>query len=773
MCSGSISLILSPRPRRLHVVTTARFRDFRDLDTLATHRFVTPADQIGPAHLARLQQATPNTNDRTQIRDEPPHMQATTNIPASFTGESKSKAADFLRDFKKYTALTAAPLTRAQRKKMLANAFAPFVQEDTPAWTWWQALTPEQREDWEQIEALFNVEWTRPRAAQLELSERMALFRAKILTRDELETRIPVSGTRDTRWRHSEYAEELEALGNRTGVQADLLVLEALNLLPPGVRRIMRKWSDQQQGAADWSDFCEHLGQLSKTAIDFEQESFDAQTLQTQALQETSALLAQQEEEIKKLKRAVADRSPSPMRGRGWGRGLPAYASREPSPASRRWGENEQVAVNPNAVSYRRPIPQTPQTPRVPPQTPNTASPASPRATSTPAGAQTPRAPGTITCFRCGEDGHKVYSCTSTTPLPPQEQEALVASVLRRRQASPAFSPNATPTPAGRRYWPPPTPGTPSPAERPRHVYYLDEEYDQYEDADGDDYEAQLALAHVAFYGDEEGKGNADWWNSVWRPENDSYAELAPRRLTGGLSASARTPARGVSSDFSYTVDPELNTSLFSYSCEVPFPLLHIKSNGSHTTTPFRHGIVLKGKKACLCATATVDGGGMINVLDLSFWVSMRDLLGELMPSRARARIADGTVIPSRGRWVGEVTLGAVRARGGFEVLDSHGSFEVLLGKPWLAAAELCHDFAADELRSADGLIRIPNVSAPERTPVPNAPTAPCEPTPPAPPEPATPPPPPPLCDSAAEPAPHSPSVSPHSSPQAYALWGV
>ncbi|EJD39621.1 hypothetical protein AURDEDRAFT_171256 [Auricularia subglabra TFB-10046 SS5] len=105
----------------------------------------------------------------------------------------------------------------------------------------------------------------------------------------------------------------------------------------------------------------------------------------------------------------------------------------------------------------------------------------------------------------------------------------------------------------------------------------------------------------------------------------------------------------------------------------------------------------------------------MLNVIDLGFWLQADYALGQLTKSAAKARVADGTVVRSHGCWVGEVQLGPIRAVGGFEVIDCKGSFDVLLGKPWLGRAGLCHDFAADELRTMDGTVRISNQTQPCR----------------------------------------------------------
>src|ERR1700733_5167042 len=64
--------------------------------------------------------------------------------------------------------------------------------------------------------------------------------------------------------------------------------------------------------------------------------------------------------------------------------------------------------------------------------------------------------------------------------------------------------------------------------------------------------------------------------------------------------------------------------------------------------------------------------------------------------SKCLLRMADWTVIPSQRRWEGLVELGNARVAGGFEVFDSKGAWEFLLGKPLLRRFKAVHDYGTD-----------------------------------------------------------------------------
>ncbi|KAF8584376.1 hypothetical protein K439DRAFT_1346331, partial [Ramaria rubella] len=105
--------------------------------------------------------------------------------------------------------------------------------------------------------------------------------------------------------------------------------------------------------------------------------------------------------------------------------------------------------------------------------------------------------------------------------------------------------------------------------------------------------------------------------------------------------------------------------------------------------------------------TATADGGAMMNAIDVEVWQTLKHRLGKLTPSQTQAKMANGAIVPSQGRWVGYIALDNMSAIGGFKVLESAGAFELLLGKPWLALAGLTQDFDKDTLHSVkpDGTV--------------------------------------------------------------------
>jgi hypothetical protein len=61
--------------------------------------------------------------------------------------------------------------------------------------------------------------------------------------------------------------------------------------------------------------------------------------------------------------------------------------------------------------------------------------------------------------------------------------------------------------------------------------------------------------------------------------------------------------------------------------------------------------------------------------------------------------MADGTIVPSCGRWSGRVTLGSQSANGSFEVFPSGGGWSLLFGKPLLRAFKAVHDYENDTLK--------------------------------------------------------------------------
>ncbi|KAG1854359.1 hypothetical protein C8R48DRAFT_807979, partial [Suillus tomentosus] len=58
--------------------------------------------------------------------------------------------------------------------------------------------------------------------------------------------------------------------------------------------------------------------------------------------------------------------------------------------------------------------------------------------------------------------------------------------------------------------------------------------------------------------------------------------------------------------------------------------------------------------------------------------------------------MANGAVIPSKATWKGEVTIDGIKTEGEFEVFESGGGWEFLLGKPLLQAFRAIHEYETD-----------------------------------------------------------------------------
>ena len=95
---------------------------------------------------------------------------------------------------------------------------------------------------------------------------------------------------------------------------------------------------------------------------------------------------------------------------------------------------------------------------------------------------------------------------------------------------------------------------------------------------------------------------------------------------------------------------------------------------------------------------AVIDGGAMLNMLCASVWEKQRYQLTPLGPSDVILSVADNHRIPSRGTWTGVVDVAGAKVMQSFEVFDSNGAFEIILGKLWLKSVRATHHYTTDEI---------------------------------------------------------------------------
>ena len=74
-------------------------------------------------------------------------------------------------------------------------------------------------------------------------------------------------------------------------------------------------------------------------------------------------------------------------------------------------------------------------------------------------------------------------------------------------------------------------------------------------------------------------------------------------------------------------------------------------------------------------------------------------------------------------RWFGTVQVGNISAESWFEVFDSNGAFDVILGKPWLRQVKAIHDYDTDTLTISQGKISETVMNEAPQTPSPTTDT--------------------------------------------------
>jgi len=124
-------------------------------------------------------------------------------------------------------------------------------------------------------------------------------------------------------------------------------------------------------------------------------------------------------------------------------------------------------------------------------------------------------------------------------------------------------------------------------------------------------------------------------------------------------------------------------------SIEVPnhhhVDLYTTRDDTETTTQPFVHEVELKGEKESKAKVKGLfDDGAMVNGICNKVFTTLRSVLGALTPSQKTLRMADGTLVPSDGQWIGDVILGGHMVKGVFEVFPSGGGWSLLFGKPLL-----------------------------------------------------------------------------------------
>ncbi|THU75482.1 hypothetical protein K435DRAFT_596299, partial [Dendrothele bispora CBS 962.96] len=98
------------------------------------------------------------------------------------------------------------------------------------------------------------------------------------------------------------------------------------------------------------------------------------------------------------------------------------------------------------------------------------------------------------------------------------------------------------------------------------------------------------------------------------------------------------------------------------------------------------------------------DDGAMVSAMSHAKFKELREGLRKLLPSACTLRMANGSEVPSIGRWKGQFNINGVKALGEFEVFEGgNAGWEFLVGKPLLRAFNAVHRYDNDTVEVNDG----------------------------------------------------------------------
>ncbi|KAG5649712.1 hypothetical protein H0H81_002398 [Sphagnurus paluster] len=113
---------------------------------------------------------------------------------------------------------------------------------------------------------------------------------------------------------------------------------------------------------------------------------------------------------------------------------------------------------------------------------------------------------------------------------------------------------------------------------------------------------------------------------------------------------------------------------------------------------PFFHQLTISKGKNCIPVRALFDGGAMVGAMCAKVFERIKGCLRNWRPLSTNLQMANGTIVQSKAYWKGHMTIDTMNIEGEFEVFDSQGGWEFLLGKPILRKFNAVHDFRSDQV---------------------------------------------------------------------------
>jgi hypothetical protein len=127
---------------------------------------------------------------------------------------------------------------------------------------------------------------------------------------------------------------------------------------------------------------------------------------------------------------------------------------------------------------------------------------------------------------------------------------------------------------------------------------------------------------------------------------------------------------------------------------------------------PCVHNVALQGPKGeAVRIRGVFDDGATINAIDLRVFETVKHRLSRPKDSDRILRMADGSLVPSSGKWIGIIEVGGVSLEGAFEIFPSGNSWALLFGKPLLKTFDMTHRYQNDtiSLEGPSGPITLSN----------------------------------------------------------------